>query len=244
MPGAVTGAIDAPLEVFGGLITQMAPSDLPIGASPDCQDVAFAPGKVFTRAGLQSIFAAIAGNPTVNYLKTYITSNALLRTIALDSLGNLWREDATSAPRILGLITNIILPTARAKSTTLFGREYIAFNDGKLGLDMPRQWDDTNLDRLSCCGPSAPPVAVDENLSYTIAAAGIPGAQMVPAVGGGGAGPLISEVGNLCTLTFSASYFAGTLQVAIGDQFKITLAGVAGYDGTFTAAANATWVPG
>src|SRR5208337_2836472 len=87
-------------------------------------------------------------------------------------------------------------------------------------------------------------VAVDENLSYTIAAVGIPGAQMVPAIGGGGAGPLISEVGNLCTLTFSASYFAGTLQVAIGDQFKITLAGVAGYDGTFTAAANATWVPG
>jgi hypothetical protein len=128
MPGAVTGAIDAPLEVFGGLLTQFAPSDLPIGASPDNQDVEFSPGRVFTRAGLLNIFAAIAGNPTVNYLKTYTTSNDLLRTLALDALGDLWREDATAAPGVLTAIApsgpvQAILPKCHAKSTTLFGRE-------------------------------------------------------------------------------------------------------------------------
>jgi len=69
---AVAGSIDSPLEIFGGLVTDMAAADLPAGVSPDCQDVAFVPGSVKTRPGLQSMFSAIAGNPTVNYLKTYV----------------------------------------------------------------------------------------------------------------------------------------------------------------------------
>ena len=78
------GSVDAPIEIFGGLVTDMSPADLPHGVSPDCQDVAFGSGDVATRPGLQALFGPLAGNPTVNYLKTYITPNETLRTMALD----------------------------------------------------------------------------------------------------------------------------------------------------------------
>ena len=43
------GSFDAPIEIFGGLVTDMSPADLPAGASPDCADVAFQLGAVKTR---------------------------------------------------------------------------------------------------------------------------------------------------------------------------------------------------
>jgi hypothetical protein len=46
-----------PLSVFGGAVTEMAPSDLPEGASPFNQDCDFLPGSVFTRGGRQNIVA-------------------------------------------------------------------------------------------------------------------------------------------------------------------------------------------
>src|SRR5262249_61661765 len=89
---SVLGTTDASLDVFGGLVTDMAPADLPAGVSPDCADVAFLPGAVRTRPGLVSVFAPIAGNPTVNYLKTYVQPNLAETMLALDSAGTLWGE--------------------------------------------------------------------------------------------------------------------------------------------------------
>jgi hypothetical protein len=155
---SVAGFIDAPLDIFGGLVTDMQPGDLPLGVSPDCQDVAFAPGSVRTRSGIQPVFAAIAGNPTVNYLKTYITPAEVERMLALDSSGVLWKE---SAPGVLAQVTGNLPLAARAKSTTLFGREYIAISDGKFGNSMPRQFDDRFLDRVSQEGPGAGPSVAD-----------------------------------------------------------------------------------
>ncbi len=59
---------------------------------------------------------------------------------------------------------------AYANSTTLFGREYLAFSDGRTGTDLPRQYDDTNFDRVSQGGPGAGPAVVDENIVVAIAA--------------------------------------------------------------------------
>src|SRR6476660_5241868 len=89
---SVLGTSDAPLDIFGGLVTDVAPPDLPAGASPDCADVAFLPGAVKTRPGLLSVFSAISGNPTINYLKTYIQPNVTETLLALDSSGSLWGE--------------------------------------------------------------------------------------------------------------------------------------------------------
>src|ERR1041385_2765430 len=55
------GSFDAPIEIFSGLVTDMAPADLPHGVSPDCQDVVFSSGGVATRPGLQTLFGALAG---------------------------------------------------------------------------------------------------------------------------------------------------------------------------------------
>ena len=152
--------MDAPLDTFGGLVTDVAPADLPPGASPDCADVAFVPGAVKTRPGLLSVFAEISGNPTINYLKTYIQPNLTETLLALDSAGSLWGELTPGALTQIntGPGGKFIAPNCRAKSTTLFGREYIAFHDGRFGIDIPRQYDGTNFDRVSQVGPGAGPV--------------------------------------------------------------------------------------
>ena len=91
---SIAGTIDAPLDFFGGLVTDMAAADLPQGVSPDCRDVAFLQGAVKTRPGLVSIYSPIAGNPTVNYLKTFTQPNLVNTLLAIDSAGTLWGENS------------------------------------------------------------------------------------------------------------------------------------------------------
>jgi hypothetical protein len=106
---SVLGTADASLDIFGGLVMDMSPADLPGGASPDCADVAFQLGAVKTRPGLLSMYTPIAGNPTVNYLKTYIQPNLTQTLLALDSAGTLWGE---ISPGTLTQIASGIVPGA------------------------------------------------------------------------------------------------------------------------------------
>jgi len=154
---SIAGTIDAPLDLFGGLVTDMSAADLPQGVSPDCRDVAFVQGAVKTRPGLLSVYSPIAGNPTVNYLKTFTQPNLVKTLLAIDSAGTLWGENS---PGVLTQIAAGLTPNAAASSTSLFAREYIAQHDGNFGLDMPRQYDGTNVDRVSQIGPGAGPAAV------------------------------------------------------------------------------------
>lgn len=226
---AVAGSVDVALDIFGGLVTDMAPADLPAGVSFDCQDVQFIPGSVKTRPGLQSVFAAIAGTPKVNYLKTYVPPTGLLRLLTLDAAGSLWKESSVG---VLSLISSGIVPGSFAKSTSLFTREYLAIGDGKYGIDIPRQFDDTNLDRVSQGGPGASPQASDETASYTIAApAG--GLQPDP-LGTIAAAPNgLTQSGTLVTVTLLATQTIPVGCVA-GSKVLIAGAGVGGYNGTWT----------
>jgi hypothetical protein len=156
---SIAGTIDAPLELFGGLVTDMAAADLPQGVSPDCRDVAFLQGAVKTRPGLLSVYSPISGNPTVNYLKTFTQPNLVKTLLAIDSAGTLWGENS---PGVLTQIAAGLAPNAAASSTSLFGREYIAQHDGNFGLDIPRQYDGTFLDRVSQIGPGAGPASVTD----------------------------------------------------------------------------------
>src|SRR6266702_1266449 len=203
------GSFDAPIELFSGLVTDMAPADLPHGVSPDCQDVVFSSGGVATRPGLQTMFGPLAGNPTVNYIKTYETLNATLRTLALDSNGVLYKE---TTPGTLASVATGLAANAYANSTTLFGREYLALSDGKTGNDLPRQFDDTNFDRVSQGGPGAGPTVVDENVVVAISASP------------NGA----TENGFLVTITTTAAH-----GLSAGQSETIAGVGVAGYNGTF-----------
>src|SRR5579859_4054194 len=218
------GSFDAPIEIFGGLVTDMSPADLPHGVSPDCQDVIFSNGGVLTRPGLQALFGPLAGNPTVNYIKTYETLNATLRTMLLDSNGNLYKE---TTPGTLASVASGLTPNALGNSTTIFGREYLAISDGKTGTDLPRQFDDTNFDRVSQSGPGAGPTVVDENVIVAVAASPTGATQPSPVAilaSPNGA----SENGFLVTIATSAAH-----GLSAGQSVTVAGVGVAGYNGTF-----------
>src|SRR5260370_29638777 len=122
------GSFDAPIEIFGGLVTDMSPADLPHGVSPDCQDVIFSNGGVATRPGMQPLFGPLAGNPTVNYLKTYQTLNAPLRTTAFDSHGLLYKD---TNPGTLSSIATGLPPNAFANSPRLFATQHLPITAAK-----------------------------------------------------------------------------------------------------------------
>jgi hypothetical protein len=158
----VLGAVDVPLALFGGKNSELAPSDIPEGVSPDNQDVAFLPGSVFSRPGLHKHFASpLPNNATVVYAKSYVQPNGETLNLYLDSNGILWKEDVTNSP---GTHTQLLQtqPGSYAKSCTAFGREYIAISDGEHGADVPLQYDGTNLDRVTQDGPGANPCTVQD----------------------------------------------------------------------------------
>src|ERR1700733_6481383 len=140
---------------------------VPPGMSPDCADVEFFPGGVRTRPGLVSQFAPLAGTPNVNALKTYITTNLVQRLLVLDSLGTIYKE---TSPGTLGVLIAGLQPNLLFASTTHFGREYMAFSDGLVGADLPRQFDDTFFDRVSQVGPGEAPAPADSTLTGNISA--------------------------------------------------------------------------
>lgn len=157
----VAGLTDIPLDIFSGLITDIPASDIPPGVSSANQDVDYVMGSVKTRNGIgASIFAAIAGNPTINYLKTFLTPGLTEYLFSLDSLGN-FRQASTLG----GGLSNVgtVLAGTRGKSCTAFGAEYIGLSDGKFGLDIPRQYVSNGgyFDRITQVGPGAAPSAAD-----------------------------------------------------------------------------------
>lgn len=162
---SIESFLPLPLNTFGSWVTLLDPSDVPPGLSPNLADVEFFPGGVRTRAGLASQFAVLAGAPQVNGVKTYITTNLVERLLALDSLGNLYKE---TSPGVLSLAASVIEPNMFLASTTIFGREYMALSNGELGQDLPRQYDDSNLDRVSQIGPAEGPAVADSTTSGSI----------------------------------------------------------------------------
>jgi hypothetical protein len=222
------GSFDAPIEIFGGLVTDMSPADLPHGVSPDCQDVVFSNGGVMTRPGLQALFGPLAGNPTVNYVKTYTTLNATLRTLAMDANGVLYKE---TTPGTLTSIASGLAVNSYGNSTTLFGREYLAISDGRTGNDLPRQYDDTNFDRVSQSGPGASPTAVDENVMVGVVAS--PNGATQPAAVAIATSPNgATQNGFLVTITTTVAH-----GLSAGQSVTIAGVGVGGYNGTFPVVA-------
>jgi hypothetical protein len=155
-----------PLNTFSTWVTLLDPSDVPIGMSPNLADVAFFPGGVQTRPGLVSQYSPLAGAPLINGLKTYITTNLVQRLLVLDSLGNFYKEISPGALSLM--VAGAAKPNLYLASTTLFGREYMAFSDGTIGQDLPRQYDDTNYDRVSQIGPAEGPAVADSTTAGNI----------------------------------------------------------------------------
>lgn len=146
------------LTTFSSWMTLPDASSVPPGMSPDARDVEFFPGGVRTRPGLVSMYPPLGGLPSINGLKTYVTTNLVQRLLVLDSLGNLYKE---ISPGALAVVSSIVSPGLFLASTTQFGREYMAFSDDSLGQDIPRQYDDTFFDRVGQIGPAEGPSVTD-----------------------------------------------------------------------------------
>lgn len=155
---SIAGLLPITLEIMGGKVSDIHPSDLPQGASPNGQDLIFPPGAVQTRPGLASQFAAFAGNPTVNYTKDFLDALLNPHFLMLDGLGVLREEYPFGT---ISSIRGLPITGAYCRSNTLFGREWMAFSDGKKGVFPPAQYDGTNLDRATQDGPGASPSAQD-----------------------------------------------------------------------------------
>lgn len=215
-----TGSVDIPQEEFGGLITEISAADVPMGASPFCQDVEFALGQWLSRAGLTAQFATqYAGGVKVNYLRTFTLPNTNDELLTLDSAGNFYIEDTTNNPGVLTVV-GAITKNSFCNSTTQFGREWLAFNDGVWGFDAPRQWDGTFLDRVSQDAPGIAPAPADEIIS--VALAGGIGGIAIPAAS---AVTSASQAGNIVTISPRVSQ--------VGDMINVAGVG-AGYDGQWT----------
>jgi hypothetical protein len=169
------GSVDLPIQTFGGRVTQYGPQSLPVGASPFNQDVSFSDvdaagepivGGVASRPGMGTGFyaAPFAGNPSVNYLKTFIDLADIFHLLSLDSLGNV--RDESPCPTVPGVPTIIgtVLANCIAQSDSLLGREWLAISNSAhigFGLDIPRQWNGQFFDRVSQVGPGAGPVVTN-----------------------------------------------------------------------------------
>lgn len=160
-----------PIEIQGGLCTFIDPENLPPGASPDCQDCEFLPGEpgtTRTRPGLVAVHQ-FAGNPTINYQRTFIDPEQNVRNLFFDSLQRLWQENpqGTFTQVLTEQGEPVAYQSAYVKSDTAFGREFMAFSDGKFGTDIPMQFDGSVTKRVSQVGPGRAPNASDINVAIS-----------------------------------------------------------------------------
>jgi hypothetical protein len=189
------------------------------------------------------VFLSPSPPANIDYLKTYEQTNGAVDTLVLDSNGILWDESATGNPGTLTGIFLNILPNTFAKSVTFADIEYIAFSNLLNGTDIPRQWNGTNLDRISMCGPGAPcsasAIAVGSSIINTTQNAAV----AIPTSTGGTTGSFIvwsnspsshgtfgtpSTPGNIMTWVFPRAF---TLPSYIVVGANIVISGVQSMNG-------------
>jgi hypothetical protein len=144
----VAGLIEVGLDVFGGNNTDIAPSDLPSGLSPDNSDVAFLPGQVFTRPALKR-FSTQGTTAQCVYATSFLKPDGTVAQITFMSDGRIYSNGSQVAQTQGG---------NRFHTCNAFGKLYIAISDGLHGADVPLQLTPEGwVDRVSQDGPGAAP---------------------------------------------------------------------------------------
>lgn len=154
-----------PIEVFGSLATLPPASSLPLGLSPDNQDLEYTPGGWRTRPGLGAqIYATLGGG--ITGLKSFVDQVLSQNLLVTSADGKLSQDIAMVGA--LTTIVNTLSLNSYLTSTTLFDQEWMGFSDRKVGIDAPRHWDNTapvggvyGVDRVSQYGPGVAPTAAD-----------------------------------------------------------------------------------
>lgn len=209
-------------DSFGGYCPAIPPADLPPGAAVYAQNCEFPMASVRSRGGLRNVFAVSVGAASVNGLKSYITPTLARRLLIYTDQGSF---DVENPQGTLNILANRPYTNLFKQSITLFGREYEAYFNAMGGFDIPRQFDDTNWDRVSQGGPGLAPSAVDESGSTANPGLSHSGALNVIAGPNG-----TKQVGYLVTVSV-VSLPAGILA---GDSVVLAGVVVAAYNGIWT----------
>lgn len=187
---------------------------------------------VATRPGMSQFYTnPFSGNPTVNYLKTFVDTQSFIHLLSLDGLGVLRDEfQSDDFPSQFG---NVVAGSF-AQSSALDGREWLAIGDGQYGIDIPRQYDGEIYERVSQVGPGAPPSVSTEVVNFTIAPSAT-GAVMLPAFNiTASPNGLIQDVDSFNVTVYYAQTWPTGSGPQIGDEFTISAATNASYDGVWT----------
>ena len=162
------GCVEVPLGIFGGLNTEMSATDLPQGLSPDCSNVAFLPGSVFTRPPLARL-DSVSGGAQIVYADSFTKNDGTVVRLIFDANGGIWAN---------GVKVSTTAPGNRFKTCSAFGRKFIATSDGVHGADVPLQYTKEGwIDRVSQDGPGG---------GVSLANYPIPQASLVAGVAGAG----------------------------------------------------------
>ena len=134
------------------------------------------------------------GSQKFNWAKTYKRTTGSYN-LATTVDGTLWLEDLQLSPNELSNVYSELLPDSHPNSTTHDNREFIALSDLSEGYDMPRQFNitgtatagspptttaQTQLDRVSQCGPAFSPAVSFSSTSYAIEASPLGLTQPAP----------------------------------------------------------------
>lgn len=157
---------ESALIVFGGLVAELAATQMPAGSAVICCDADFTVASVLTREGISPVYPQ--NDADFDYVTTFEMTDGGVFTLALDEEGVLWQEDAINDPGTLDEIYGLIEPGSHALSATQDDRQYFAFSDLENGMDMPRQWTGEWFDRVSQVGPAVSPAVVGNGNGYDI----------------------------------------------------------------------------
>lgn len=98
------------------------------------------------------------GSANFQFVDTFTLQDGTVKNIYLDASGNLFIENVTTAPGVLSLLQDNIAPNAKVVAQPGPDLLYMAFGDGKSGIDMPLQVAPDWIDRITQVGPGAAPV--------------------------------------------------------------------------------------
>lgn len=150
-----------------------------------------------------------------NFITTFTSQDGTVRNLSLDDEGNFWIENVSTNPGLLTPGMQNITPHSHAIGVQGEFAEYLAFNDGITGSDIPRQYTPSWIDRITQVGPGASPAfAPTASTSNTFAITSItqPAAKSDPSNPGHFSvllwsnGPGSTTAGNVVTVYYAPSY--------------------------------------
>jgi hypothetical protein len=165
---SIEGLEPLAIEDFKGVLTLPDAQDVPLGHATDSKNVEYRLGSsVSTRAG-RSVFLTLDGAPSIVSMAEYaLLDGVQRRLLIMASNGIFWKENGDLS---LTQIASGLAGSTRVAMVNAFGREYLAFSDGKLGNAPPRYYDDTALLPVSQSGPGGPPDVVNGAIGGNVTA--------------------------------------------------------------------------